>query len=208
MQQPLDQEFVFQFLRSNLAAYAAAIFPDFRPGRHHKLLASKLEDVAAGKVKRLCVTMAPRHGKSKLASQIFPAWYLGHHPTKRILSLSYGQDLADEFGRAVRNYVKAPTHSALFPDCKLASDSNSIKRFSITAGGGYATIGVGGATTGRGADLLILDDLIKDREQADSPVYRENLIDWYKSVARTRLQPDGAIVLVQTRWGTTDFVQW
>lgn len=208
VQQTLDPELVLQFMRSNLAAYAAAIFPDFKPGKHHKLLASKLEDIAAGRVKRLCVTMAPRHGKSKLTSEIFPAWFLGHHPLKRILALSYGQDLADVFGRSVRNYIKSPTHTALFPECRLSSDSNSIKRFNVTAGGGYATIGVGGATTGRGADLLILDDLVKDREQADSPVYRENLIDWYKSVARTRLQPEGAIVLVQTRWGTTDFVQW
>ncbi len=112
------------------------------------------------------------------------------------------------FGRNVRNYLKNPTFQALFPDCTLAGDSNSIKRFNTTAGGGYATIGVGGATTGRGADLLLMDDLIKDREQADSPVYRENLIDWYKSVARTRLQPGGSIVLVQTRWGTSDFVAW
>jgi predicted phage terminase large subunit-like protein len=140
---------------------------------------------------------------------LFPSWYLGRNPKRRILSLSYGQDLADVFGRSVRNYLKNPTFGALFPECKLAADSNSIKRFNVgSGGGGYATIGVGGATTGRGADLLLMDDLIKDREQADSPVYRENLIDWYKSVARTRLQPDGAIVLVQTRWGTTDFVAW
>lgn len=204
----IDQNAVLSFMRDSLQGYAIAQFPEFRPGRHHKLLAAKLEDVEAGRIKRLAVLMAPRHGKSKLSSELFPSWYLGRNPSRRILSLSYGQDLADVFGRSVRNYLKTPTFSALFPDCTLAGDSNSIKRFNTTAGGGYATIGVGGATTGRGADLLVLDDLIKDREQADSPVYRENLIDWYKSVARTRLQPGGAIVLVQTRWGTTDFVAW
>ncbi|MBN8564897.1 MAG: phage terminase large subunit [Leptolyngbya sp. UWPOB_LEPTO1] len=208
MSQTVDQGFVLNFLRDNLAAYSAAMFPEFKPGRHHKLIAEKLESVNRGEIKRLCVTMAPRHGKSKLASELFPSFYLGHHPTHRILSLSYGQDLADVFGRSVRNYIKSPTFGALFPDCKLSPDSSSIKRFNVSPGGGYAAIGVGGATTGRGANLLILDDLVKDRQQADSPAYRETLIDWYKSVARTRLQPDGAIVLVQTRWGTTDFVQW
>lgn len=204
----LDQNAVLQFMRGSLQGYAIAQFPEFRPGRHHKLLASLLEDVEGGRVKRLAVLMAPRHGKSKLSSELFPSWYLGRNPSRRILSLSYGQDLADTFGRSVRNYLRSPTYGALFPDCTLAGDSNSVKRFNTTAGGGYATIGVGGATTGRGADLLLLDDLIKDREQADSPVYRENLIDWYRSVARTRLQPGGAIVVVQTRWGTTDFIAW
>lgn len=204
----INQEAVLKIMRGSLQGYAIAQFPDFRPGRHHKLLASKLEDVESGRLKRLCVLMAPRHGKSRLSSELFPSWYLGRDPKRRILSLSYGQDLADVFGRSVRNYLKNPTFQSLFPDCTLAGDSNSIKRFNTTAGGGYATIGVGGATTGRGADLLLLDDLIKDREQADSPVYRENLIDWYKSVARTRLQPGGSIVVVQTRWGTTDFIAW
>ncbi len=204
----LDQAVVLEFMRTRLEGYAVAQFPDFRPGRHHRLLASKLEDVEAGRIKRLCVLMAPRHGKSKLSSELFPSWYLGRDPKRRILSLSYGQDLADVFGRSVRNYLKTPTFQALFSNCTLADDSNSIKRFNVAAGGGYATIGVGGATTGRGADLLLLDDLIKDREQADSPVYRENLIDWYRSVARTRLQPGGSIVVVQTRWGTTDFIAW
>jgi predicted phage terminase large subunit-like protein len=204
----ISHESVTQFLRDNLLGYATAQFPDFKPGRHHKLLASKLEDVEAGRLKRLCVTIAPRHGKSKLTSELFPSWYLGRNPDKRVLSLSYGQDLADVFGRSVRNYLKTPTFSTLFPGCQLAADSNSIKRFNVSAGGGYATIGVGGATTGRGADLMVIDDVIKDREQADSPVYRETLLDWYRSVARTRLQPGGAIVVVNTRWGTNDFISW
>ena len=203
-----DQNAVIQFLRDNLLGYCSAQFPDFRPGRHHKLVASKLEEVEAGRLKRLCVLMAPRHGKSKLGSELFPTWFLGKDPKRRVLSLSYGQDLADVFGRSVRNYMRSPTYAALFPDCQLASDSSSTRRFNTVAGGSYASIGVGGPTTGKGADLLLMDDLVKDREQADSPKYRETLIDWYKSVARTRLQPGGAIVLIQTRWGATDFVAW
>jgi hypothetical protein len=163
MSATIDQQAVLQFMRSSLQGYAIAQFPEYRPGRHHKLLASKLEDVEAGRIKRLAVLIAPRHGKSKLSSELFPSWYLGKNPTRRILSLSYGQDLAAVFGRSVRNYLKTPTFQALFPECSLSGDSSSIKRFNTTAGGGYATIGVGGATTGRGADVLLLDDLIKDR---------------------------------------------
>ncbi len=111
----INQDAVLQFMRGNLQGYAIAQFPDFRPGRHHKLLASKLEDVEAGRIKRLAILMAPRHGKSKLSSELFPSWYLGRNPKNRILSLSYGQDLADVFGRNVRNYLKNPTFQALFP---------------------------------------------------------------------------------------------
>ena len=204
----INESLVLHFLRDNLLGYCSAQFPDFKPGRHHKLIASKLEDIEAGRLKRLCVLMAPRHGKSKLNTELYPGWFLGRDPKRRILSLSYGQDLSDVFGRSVRNYMKTLTFQALFPDCQLASDSSSVRRFATTQGGSYASIGVGGPSTGRGADLLLLDDLVKDREQADSPVYRESLIDWYKSVARTRLQPGGAIVLIQTRWGTADFVSW
>ncbi len=204
----IDQNSVLQFMRDRLEGYAVAQFPEFKPARHHRLLASKLEDVQQGRIKRLCVLMPPRHGKSRMSSELFPAWCLGRDPKRRILSLSYSQDLADVFGRSVRNYLRSPTFAALFPGCQLSSDSSSARRFNTTVGGGYVAIGVGGPTTGRGADLLLLDDLIKDREQADSQTYRESLIDWYRSVARTRLQPDGAIVLVQTRWGTSDFVSW
>jgi len=208
MQSTLNQSHVLQFLRDSLQAYAVSQFPEYRPGKHHKLLAAKLEEVEAGTLKRLVVLMPPRHGKSKLASELFPAWCLGRNPKKRILSLSYGQDLADVLGRSCRNYMGSAVHAGLFPNSQLAKDSNSLRRFNTNQGGGYSSIGVGGSITGRGADLLVLDDLIKSRAESDSPLYRQNLIDWYKAVARTRLQPDGAIIVIQTRWGVNDFVSW
>lgn len=173
-----DQGAVVQFLRDNLLGYAASQFPEFKANRHHKLLADKLEQVERGEIKRLCVLMPPRHGKSKLTTELFASWYLGRDPRRRILSLSYGQDLTDTFGRNVRNYLKTPTFELLFPDCKLASDSNSVRRFNLTSSGSYNSIGAGASITGRGADLLLLDDLIKDRESTDSITYRESLIDW------------------------------
>jgi len=204
----IDQDVVLQFLRNNLLGYATAQFPEFQPSRLHKLIASKLEDVASGKIRRLAILVPPRHGKSKMTSELFPSWYLGRNPQQRVIGLSYGSDLASVFGRSVRNYCKTSTFAALFSDCQISSDSSSKRAFNTTAGGGYTTLGVGAGVTGRGANILILDDLIKNREEAESQVYKQNLIDWYRGAARTRLQPDGAIVLCQTRWGTNDFVSW
>ena len=204
----IDQESVLNFMREDLRGFSAAMFPEYRPSQHHKLLADRLQSVESGRTKRLVVLMPPRHGKSKTASELFPAWFLGRDPKRRIMALSYGQELSDTFGRSVRNYLKTPTFQALFPKCQLSSDSNSVRRFSTTTGGSYTGVGLGGPVTGKGADLILLDDVIKNREEADSQTYRESLINFYKSVARTRLQPGGAIVLVQTRWGTTDFITW
>lgn len=204
----IDQDTIIRFMRDRLEGYAVAQFPEFKPARHQQLLASKLQDVEAGRIKRLIVTMPPRHGKSRMSSELFPAWFLGRSPDKRVLLLTYGDDLSSTFGRSVRNYLRSQVFGSLFPECQLASDSNAVRKFSTTRNGSFNAVGVGGPITGKGGDILILDDLVKDREQADSPTYRESLIDWYRSVARTRLQPDGSIVVVQTRWGTNDFIAW
>jgi len=129
---------------------------------------------------------------------MFPAWYLGRHPERFIISASYGQDLADDFGRKVRNLVSGRLHQALFPACRLADDSTSMRRFNTAAGGSYYAVGRGGAITGRGADLLLIDDPLKDREEAHSETIRRGLKEWYSSVLYSRLEPKGAIVLIQT----------
>ncbi len=208
MQSTISENSVLDFLKGSLLGFSAAMFPEYRPGRHHKLLSSRLEEIESGRLKRLIVTMPPRHGKSKLTSELFPSWALGRNPKRRILALSYGQDLSDGFGRSVRNYLKSSTFVGLFPDCRLASDSNSVRRFNTTQSGGYVGVGVGGPVTGRGADILVLDDVTKNRQEADSPLVRDTLLDWFRSVARTRLEPNGAIIVCQTRWGTNDFIAW
>lgn len=204
----INQQTVLEFMRGSLQGFSAAMFPEYRPSQHHKLLADRLEAIESGRLKRLVVLMPPRHGKSKTASELFPAWLLGRNPKRRIMALCYGQELSDTFGRSVRNYLKSQTFSSLFPECKISSDSNSVRRFNTTLGGSYTGVGVGGPATGKGADVILLDDVLKNREEADSPIYRANLIGWYKGVVRTRLQPGGSIALIQTRWGTSDFVQW
>jgi predicted phage terminase large subunit-like protein len=150
------------------------------------------------------IFMPPRHGKSLLSTQLFPAWYLGKNPGHSVISASYSQDLADDFGRKVRNLVADPLHFAIFPKCRLSDDSSGMRRFNTVHGGSYFAVGRGAGLTGRGAHLLLLDDLLKDREEAQSEVIRRGLHDWYGSVAYTRLQPGGAIVNIQTRWHEDD----
>ena len=190
--------------RDNLLAYAIGHFRDYKTPPHLRLLAEKLMAVERGEIKRLAIFMPPRHGKSNLASEVFPAWYLGRKPSHQVLFTTYGQDLADGFGRKVRNAVADPKHLRSFPASILSDDSQSAKRFNTSAGGVYYAVGAGGAVTGRGADLLLIDDPLKNREEADSRLVRDKLWDWYASTAYTRLMPGGAVVLIQTRWHQDD----
>lgn len=190
--------------REHLLAYAIGQYAGYETPRHIKLLAEKLMAVERGEIKRLAVFMPPRHGKSNLVSEVFPAWYLGRKPNHQVLFTTYGQDLADGFGRKVRNAVADDRHVLAFPECELSDDSQSARRFNTSKGGVYYAVGAGGAVTGRGADLLIIDDPLKSREEADSRLIRDKLWDWYASTAYTRLMPGGAVVLVQTRWHEDD----
>lgn len=194
------------FARASLLAYAVGQWPGYQVAPHHKLLGAKLEAVERGEIKRLIVTMPPRHGKSMAISEFFPAWSMGRKPDRQIIAASYGQDLANDFGRRVRDLSTSPLHLAAFPGSELTEDSKAAHRFHTNARGVYYAIGRGGAGTGRGADLLLLDDTLKDRQEAESETIREQLKGWYRTVARTRLMPGGAIVIVQTRWHDDDLV--
>jgi predicted phage terminase large subunit-like protein len=198
------QNSVLALARADLACYSIVQWPPFELAAHHRIVVEKLEAVERGEIRRLMIFLPPRHGKSLLATQMFPAWYLGRHPDRFVISASYGQELADDFGRNVRNLINSPIHRTLFPTCRLADDAASMRRFNTLAGGSYYAVGRGGPITGRGAHLLILDDLLKDREEAQSETVRRNLHAWYAHVAYTRLQPGGAIVLIATRWHEDD----
>lgn len=194
--------------RADLAAYATAMWPPFELARHHRLVVEELERIERGEIDRLMVFMPPRHGKSLLTSTLFPAWYIGRHPDRSIIASSYGQELASDFGRRVRGFVADDLHRAIHPDCRMEDDSSAVHRFGLTAGGAYYAVGAGGPITGRGADLLLIDDPIKTREEAFSPASRRSLKDWYQSVAYTRLQPGGAVIVIQTRWHEDDLAGW
>jgi predicted phage terminase large subunit-like protein len=199
-----DETNVLWLAHVDLACYAVALHRRFELAAHHKLIVDRLEAVERGETKRLMIFLPPRHGKSWLASQIFPAWYLGRHPEREIISATYGQELSDHFGRRVRTMVSDPLHRAIFSQFRLANDPASMRQFNTTAGGSYYAVGRGGAITGRGADLLLIDDPLKDQEEASSDVIRGDLHDWYTAVAYPRLQPGAAVVLISTRWHEDD----
>ena len=192
----------------SLLAYSILQWDGYRPADHHRLLADHLEAVARGEIKRLIVQMPPRHGKSMEASEFFPAWYLGNFPDHQILASTYAQELAGDFGRKVRNLCQSPQHQALFPGFTLSQDSQAACRFHTPERGVYQGVGIGGAATGRGAHLLLIDDPTKSREEAESEIMRKRVKDWYTSVARTRLMPGGAIVIIMTRWHDDDLAGW
>jgi len=194
--------------RTSLIGYAKFQMDNYLSPPHIKLLASKLEAVERGDIKRLAIFMPPRHGKSILTSEFFPAWYMGRNPDKYIICATYAQDLADDFGRKVRNQLQDKRYTDVFPDAELSTDSSSMRRFNTTRGGVYFAVGAGSAITGRGAHLLLIDDPIKGREEADSAAMRKNLLDWYRATAYTRLMPNGSVVLIQTRWHEDDLAGW
>ena len=182
------------------------IWPEFICGRHHEIFAQKLEDIATGKINRLIVNMPPRHTKSEFASTYFPAWVMGRFPNKKIMQTTHTGELAVRFGRKVRNLMDTEEYSAVFPDVTLSADSKSAGRWETNKGGEYFAAGVGGAITGRGADLLIIDDPHSEQD-ALSMTAMEGAWEWYTSGPRQRLQPKGAIVLVMTRWSQIDLTQ-
>lgn len=150
------------------------------------------------------VFVPPRHGKSELASRRFPAWYLGRHPERQIIAASYNANFAADFGRDVRNLVADPIYTRLFEGTQLRPDSTAADRWNTSQGGAYVAAGVGTAVTGRGAHVALIDDPIKDREEADSALARDRVWHWYTNVLYTRLMPGGAIILIMTRWHEDD----
>lgn len=190
--------------RADLLNFARYTMPTYDEAPHHRLIADRLEAVERGEIDRLAIFMPPRHGKSELASRRFPAWFLGRNPEAEILAASYNSELAMDFGRDVRGILRETEYQKLFPGVELRQDSQAADRLKTQQGGGYKAAGVGTAMTGRGADLLLIDDPVKDREEADSETRRARVWDWYRSTAYTRLSPGGRIVVIQTRWHEDD----
>jgi predicted phage terminase large subunit-like protein len=187
--------------------FVKSMWPNFISGAHHALMATKFEEIANGVTKRLIINMPPRHTKSEFASYLLPAWYLGKFPNKKIIQCSNTADLAVGFGRKVRNLVDGDVYPKIFPNVALRSDSKAAGRWSTNANGEYFAIGVGGTVTGKGADLLIIDDPHSEQEAAlamGDPSVFDKVYEWYTSGPRQRLQPGGSIVVVMTRWSKRD----
>ena len=177
----------------------------FIHGKHHEIMAEAFERVANGELKRLIINMPPRHTKSEFASYLLPAWFLGRYPDKKIIQTAHTAELAVGFGRKVRNLVNSKDFKRIFPNVSLQADSKAAGRWNTNKGGEYFAIGVGGAVTGKGADLLIIDDPHSEQEGASSDINVFNrTYEWYTSGPRQRLQPNGSIVIVMTRWHQKD----
>jgi predicted phage terminase large subunit-like protein len=193
--------------QTDFLSFVKSMWPGFIYGRHHALMAQKFEDIANGKSKRLIINMPPRHTKSEFASYLLPAWYLGRYPDKKIIQCSNTAELAVGFGRKVRNLVSSEVYSKIFPNVSLRADSKAAGRWATNANGDYFAIGVGGTVTGKGADLLIIDDPHSEQEAAiasTNPEVYDKVFEWYGSGPRQRLQPGGSIVVVMTRWAKRD----
>ncbi|KEO81047.1 phage terminase large subunit [Tumebacillus flagellatus] len=196
----IEQEWARRRLPRFLAYESAG---NWKTARHLELLCTKLEAVERGDIRRLMIFMPPRHGKSEVTSKKFPAWYLGRNPDKEVIISSYSADLAYDFSRISRDTL-AEWGPKLW-EVDVAEGNEGVKAWGIEGTrGGLKAAGVGGPLTGRGAHVAIIDDPIKNWEEAQSKVIRDKVFEWYRSVLRTRLAPGGAVVLVLTRWHEDD----
>ncbi len=189
--------------QEDFMSFVKAAWPEFINGRHHKIMAEKFNQIASGKLKRLIVNMPPRHTKSEFGSYLLPAWLMGKNPKLKIMQTTHTAELAFRFGRKVRNLMNTKEYEKIFKGVELRADSQAAGRWETSKGGEYFAAGVGGAVTGRGADLLIIDDPHSEQD-ALSPTAMENAYEWYTSGPRQRLQPGGAIVIIMTRWAEND----
>ena len=187
---------------NDFMSFTKAVWPEFIEGAHHRVIAQKFNDLAEKKINRLIINMPPRHTKSEFASYLLPAWMVGKNPKLKIIQATHTGELAIRFGRKAKNLIDSENYSKIF-ETRLQEDSQAAGRWETQQGGEYFAAGVGGAITGRGADLLIIDDPHSEQDAMSANAF-ENAYEWYTSGPRQRLQPGGQIVLVMTRWSKKD----
>jgi predicted phage terminase large subunit-like protein len=204
--------------RDDLLDFAAYMMPSpdadddatvtlYERAKHHRVIAAALEEVEAGRIQRLIITVPPRHGKTLLASRMFPAWYIGRHPEHHAIFSTYSEKFAWDGGRAVRDLMDSPLYRQVFPGVNLKEGAASVDRVEVEQGGVLFFLGRRGGTTGRGGHIILIDDPIKDRMEADSPTIRERIWTFYTQVLQYRLMNEGGrIVLIMTRWHEDDLV--
>ena len=200
--------------RRSLIAFCQYTFPEYMAAPHLTALSDALESIERGELKRLMVLMPPRHGKSEKVSLRFPCWYLAKHPDARIVQAGYAESIALTHSRKARDIFVTPQMSNLFPNIyhrperagqeAVITERQAAHEWGTKQGGSYYAVGIGGGLTGRGFDVGIIDDPVKDEEEASSQTIRDKVWEWYATVFRTRAQPDAAIILVMTRWHQDD----
>jgi len=193
--------------RKDFATYVQMMQPDYQMGRHHKLICQKLQDVAEGRIKRLMIFAPPRTGKSQLVSRHFPAWFYGNHPRSQLIQISHSTGYAEDIGADVRDAMQTSEFHDIFPKVYVNQDAKARGRFQTTLGGVYIARGAGAKIAGRGAHIAIIDDPISEQE-AFSKARKAELQRWWPAGLRTRLMPNGAIIIINTRWAEDDLSGW
>jgi predicted phage terminase large subunit-like protein len=191
--------------RTDMIEFAKSVYPGFKIGPHHRKLAKIFSEVIAGTKKRVIINIAPRMGKSEFSSYLFPAFFLGNFPNKKIIMGTHTAGLSEDFGRRVRNLLADEDYHGLFPQTLVADDQKAAGKWSTSVGGQYYAAGVGGALAGRGADLFVIDDPHSEQDvKANSRLAFDTAWSWFQTGPLQRLMPGGAIIIVMTRWGKLD----
>ena len=194
--------------RNDLCIYSSLIDPTYQPNRFHRLLARELEAAVEQGYGRIMIFAPPQHGKSEIVSRKFPSWVLGKHPDWPIIAASYGDDLVNLNGQAVRSNIANPLHKLVFPDSELDKSTKAKDYFLTTKRGQYLGVTVRGGGTGFPSRLFIIDDPFKSRAEAESETFRQHVKDWYRSVCYTRLAENSILVIMHTRWHNDDLAGW
>jgi len=191
--------------QGSMTSFAQAVYPGFKEGPHHRKLAKIFQAIANGEKKRVIINIAPRMGKSEFSSYLFPAWFLGQYPDKKIIMATHTAGLSEDFGRRVRNLIDSDEYKQIFPKTLVADDQKAAGKWSTSAGGQYYAVGVGGALAGRGADLFVIDDPHSEQDiKANSRATFDNAWSWFQTGPLQRLMPGGAIIVIMTRWSLVD----
>ena len=200
-----EKRYALVAARTDIIKFALHVYPGFKVGAHHRKLAKIFQDVVAGKKKRVIINIAPRMGKSEFSSYLFPAFFLGSFPDKKIIMGTHTASLSEDFGRRVRNLLDDEHYHDLFPQTIIADDQKAAGKWSTAAGGQYYAAGVGGALAGRGADLFVIDDPHSEQDvKANSRLAFDTAWSWFQTGPLQRLMPNGAIIVIMTRWGPLD----
>ena len=191
--------------QDNMLGFAAAVYPGFKIGPHHRKLAKIFTDVIEGRKKRVIINIAPRMGKSEFSSYLFPAYFLGKYPNKKIIMGTHTAGLSEDFGRRIRNLIDTEEYREIFPQTMVADDQKAAGKWSTSAGGQYYAAGVGGALAGRGADLFVIDDPHSEQDvKTNSRLAFDTAWSWFQTGPLQRLMPGGGIIVVMTRWSLLD----
>jgi len=204
------QAFLAKAAQDKLINFCEIVNPKWETVWFHELLANTLED-AAIKVKnkekvRIILTLPPRHGKSQLSSIYFPAWALGKYPDLKVILATYGAELSEKMGLATRDIISSEIYQAIFPGITLRQDQKAKAKWMTNKGGSYTAVGAGAGVTGSGCDILVCDDLVKSRDEAESETMQNFVWDYYRSTLYSRLEGYGAVIVIMQRWSQRDVV--